>query len=187
MRAAFAIWEATSPTSANPDSLFEVSRILAHAGVLFTRAGVAIVTWLALALWCAHANSRLRSLGAEDMHQTPVFAAVWWVIPIAHLWKPYQVVREIWKASALLTEDYQSVGSVLLPVWWIAHLSATITGRVGARLEIAADRAPAPANTHEVASALSALGAVSAVLASICCVLIVVQVTARQRRASMAH
>ena len=53
-------------------------------------------------LWCmwqhrAQANAILLTTGGLEF--TPGWAVGWWFIPIANLFKPFQTVRELWKAS----------------------------------------------------------------------------------------
>jgi hypothetical protein len=63
-------------------------------GVLFI---TTIVFWC---VWQHHAQYNARQFAAGPPLQfTPGWAVGWWFIPIANLWKPFQAVRELWKAS----------------------------------------------------------------------------------------
>jgi hypothetical protein len=73
---------------------------------------------VAVLCWIYRANSNARALGAASMRFTPGWAVGWYFIPIFNLWKPYQAMKEIWRASAN-PPDWQSQGrSPLLPWWW---------------------------------------------------------------------
>lgn len=66
-------------------------------------------------------------------------AVIWWFIPIAVLWKPYQVTQQIWKASnpeiKLVngTEWKNTPNSKLVKIWWFLTL-ASIFGSIAISL-----------------------------------------------------
>ena len=50
-------------------------------------------------MWIYKANKNLRSLRAAGLRFTPGWAVGWFFVPIMNLFRPYQIVSEIWKAS----------------------------------------------------------------------------------------
>ena len=59
-------------------------------------------SWCPAIAWCvwqhrAHAN--LWAFARSGLRFTPGWAVGWWFVPIASLWKPFEAVRELWKAS----------------------------------------------------------------------------------------
>ena len=44
------------------------------------------------------ATKNIHSFRTKEV-TSPRMAAIWWLIPIAFLWKPYRVTQQIWKAS----------------------------------------------------------------------------------------
>lgn len=80
--------------------------------IIFVVSGILILKWI------FRANYNARQLGASEMVFTPGWSIGWYFIPIANLWKPYQAMKEIWKASSNPQSwSSQSVSS-LLPWWW---------------------------------------------------------------------
>lgn len=71
------------------------------------------------------ASRNARALGATDMSHSPASAVFWFAVPIANLWRPYQVVRELWLASTPRPGGPWSQARVspLLPAWWAAWLA----------------------------------------------------------------
>jgi hypothetical protein len=79
----------------------------------------------------------------ERLRFTPGWAVGWWFVPFANLVKPFQTVRELWKASDPGAPDWW--GSETLPVigwWWGGYVvfnildgiaGAYIRSRVGHR------------------------------------------------------
>jgi hypothetical protein len=58
-----------------------------------------VVLIVLFCIWIYRANSNARQLGATDMQFSPGWSVGWYFIPIANLWKPYQAMCEIWRAS----------------------------------------------------------------------------------------
>jgi len=102
--------------------------------LLFVAAGVAILMWI------YRANTNARALGATSMRFTPGWSVGWYFIPIANLWKPYQAMKEIWKASANPRNPNAAQRSPLLPWWWGLWIGSGILGNAVFRLSIAAEK-----------------------------------------------
>ncbi|MEU9040466.1 MULTISPECIES: DUF4328 domain-containing protein [unclassified Kitasatospora] len=88
--------------------------------VLVVAAGVVFLAWL----WRARINAE--SLGGPSSQRR---ARGWtvgsWITPVANLWIPYQVVTDIWKASA----PRRSNPGPLLAAWWGAWVIGGYVGR----------------------------------------------------------
>jgi hypothetical protein len=80
--------------------------------------------------WIYRANFNARQLGAAGMQFTPGWSIGWYFIPIVWLWKPYQAMKEIWKASANpQSQDWQNQeASPLLGWWWFLWI---VSGMIG--------------------------------------------------------
>jgi len=59
-----------------------------------------LTTSVVVLVWIYGANRNAHAIGATGMRFTPGWAVGWYFIPIFNLWKPYQAMKEIWKASA---------------------------------------------------------------------------------------
>ena len=87
-----------------------------------------IVSGILILKWIYRANYNVRQLGASDMQFSPGWSIGWYFIPIAYLWKPYQAMKEIWKASSNPQSwNSQSVSS-LLPWWWFFWIVSNMAG-----------------------------------------------------------
>ena len=95
---------------------------------------VIIAMWIYRMAW----NARYFA-GASHMEYTPGWAVGWYFIPIATLWKPYQAMKEIWRAS----DDPAHMRLVSipfwLPLWWCLWLVNNILSNVSARLTFRAE------------------------------------------------
>jgi len=77
----------------------------------------AVTSVLALK-WIHRANFNARQLGAEGMRFTPGWAVGSFFIPVVNLWKPYQAMKEIWKASSSPSNWQGAPSGALLGIWW---------------------------------------------------------------------
>ena len=101
--------------------------------VIFVISGILILKWI------YRSNYNARQLGASGMKFTPGWSIGWYFIPIANLWKPYQAMKEIWKASSSPQNwSSQSVSS-LLPLWWFFWIMSSIFGNASFRLAMQAE------------------------------------------------
>lgn len=98
-----------------------------------------IVTGILILKWIYRANYNARQLGAKDMRFSPGWSVGWYFIPILSLWKPYQVMKEIWKASS--TPDNWSNAEVnsILPWWWFFWLVNSFLGQAVMRMSLRAE------------------------------------------------
>jgi len=53
----------------------------------------------------------------------------WYFVPVANLWKPYQAMKEIWKASSDPENWQDRPVSPLLPWWWLLCVVSSIIGQ----------------------------------------------------------
>ncbi|NUP07398.1 MAG: DUF4328 domain-containing protein [Polyangiaceae bacterium] len=89
--------------------------------LMVAKTAVLLVTYLTFLLFVRRANVNVRALGATSIRSTPGWAVGWFFVPIAAVWKPYQVMREIWLASAPQhrgREWWHAGTPSLLPGWW---------------------------------------------------------------------
>lgn len=92
--------------------------------VAFVNLVIVIVIGIVTLIWFYRANKNIHSFNAKDV-SSPRMAVIWWFIPIANIWKPYQVAQQIWKASdpqivlSNGTEWKKSPSSNTIKIWWL--------------------------------------------------------------------
>jgi hypothetical protein len=101
-----------------------------------TEIGLMVLSIVTFLIWVNQANKSLQHLGVEGMNFTSGWAVGWFFIPIANLFRPYQVVQELWKGSDPETPPddstawLQTPASALVGVWWGGELLSRMIGRV---------------------------------------------------------
>jgi hypothetical protein len=132
---------------------------------------------VAWCVWQHRAHANLRAFARSGLRFTPGWAVGWWFVPIASLWKPFEAVRELWKASDPGSDavSWRSIRTwPTLGWWWFCWLGSGVISAVGS-----AQRGTDLDDTirgDTIVMAALALQVVAAVLA----IAIVRQVVARQ-------
>jgi Domain of unknown function (DUF4328) len=141
---------------------------------------VEIVTVIVIfAMWIYRANYNARQLGAAGMEFTPGWSVGWFFIPIANLWKPYQAMKEIWKASAAPAHWNDQPRGVILPWWWGFFLFSNVLNQAALRLALRAETLP----QITAASTMSVVADAVDIVSSLIALVLVIQIY----RMQMAH
>lgn len=131
-----------------------LSRMINGAPITYQEAAAndhrqAIIGWLQLGLylpaaalflaWIYRAHKNLRLLNVSGLKYSPGWAVWGFFIPFLNWWRPFEVTKEIWKASDPTYRDAEGktwhqapVGS-LLPLWWALWLASGVAGWVAFR------------------------------------------------------
>jgi hypothetical protein len=94
--------------------------------------------------WIYRVNLNAKVL-APDKTISPGWAVVWYFVPFAALWKPYQAIRETWQISTDGAAWRTAAYPVLLRQWWGLWIVTNILGNVSLRLSMSHDLAGAAA------------------------------------------
>jgi Domain of unknown function (DUF4328) len=86
-------------------------------------------------VWLYKAFKNLPALGANSLEFSPGWAVGWWFVPIANLFKPYQVVSELWRESdadfdANTFLSNQVSAPSIIGWWWGLFIGGNIAGRI---------------------------------------------------------
>ena len=90
--------------------------------VLYTISYIAVV--IPFLMWIYRASKNLSALGASKQNFSPSWAVWWWFIPIADLWKPYNVTAEIWVES----HPERHRPPAWFTVWWATWIVSIVLG-----------------------------------------------------------
>ncbi|MEU5539042.1 DUF4328 domain-containing protein [Streptomyces sp. NPDC020362] len=137
-------------------------------------AGVAFIVWL----WRARINAELMS-GAAAHRRSRGWVVGGWVGPVANLWIPYQVVTDIWRASA----PRRSVPVTLVKAWWALFAAALVVKPIQWRMSSKFDSEQDVLSNANVSTLLTVLYVGAGVLV----ILIVRRITAWQTHAPVQN
>lgn len=99
-----------------------------------------LVSGVLILKWIYRANFNARQLGASGMRFTPGWSIGWYFLPVANLWKPYQAMKEIWKASSHPQDWKTQPAPALLRWWWFFLIVSNLFGYASLRIAINADQ-----------------------------------------------
>jgi hypothetical protein len=86
--------------------------------VFWTQAVIYIITAILILKWIYRANANVHELGATNMTFSPAMSVVWFFVPIMGLWKPYQAMLQIWKASYEPVNWRAAKSHPVVGIWW---------------------------------------------------------------------
>jgi hypothetical protein len=92
-------------------------------------------------LWFHQSASNLRVFKREKLQFTPGWCVGWWFIPLWNLVKPYEAMKEIWRASDpdSTNEDPDKWRNSTVPgamkTWWVCFVIGSIVGNASARVQ----------------------------------------------------
>ena len=134
---------------------------------------VLLFTAIAFLMWFHRAHKNLQSFEATGLTYTPGWAVMAFFIPIINLVRPYQVAKEVWKASGQ-PESHNENGadwvntpvSAIVQLWWGVFLTSNIVAAIGAQHFVDDDIVRGFLNATAwvaVAQAFSVIGALLAI------------------------
>jgi hypothetical protein len=103
---------------------------------------VLFATAVCFLMWFHRAHKNLPALGAGNLEYSPGWAVGGFFVPFLNLVRPFQVMREIWKASdpevdLSVPHSWLYVAtSPIIGFWWAAWLIAGFLGQIAFRLSI---------------------------------------------------
>jgi hypothetical protein len=142
-----------------------------------------ILTATVFLIWIYRTYNNLAALKVSDLAYSPEWAVGFWFIPIVNLFRPYQIVREIFTKSSV---DLVSVtgppelnqeSPVELGFWWGAFLASGFFYQISGTLYGTGDRA-----NSEYFAAFDLGGSLTAIAAGLLAIYLVREITGRQKK-----
>ena len=146
--------------------------VLIEGLVALAQFAVYIATVVLFLVWLHRAYKNLRAFGVRT-EQSSGWAVGSWFIPILNLFRPYQIVKELWIKSDLgvdFTSGFAQPGpgargTSLVGLWWAAWIVASLVDRIYFRLMMQAETPDEIAAMTPLGVASDLLTVISAVLA----------------------
>jgi hypothetical protein len=121
-----------------PEAEANDARVALLAGVSFLLLLATGIVWF---VWQSRTSKNARALGAEFMQFGP-HAWGWFFCPIINLWRPLQVLSELWRATSpddgRAAQDRGDFAPLTAPswflAWWLPWLAAGVLSQIAARL-----------------------------------------------------
>ena len=126
--------------------------------------------------WLHRAYRNVDAVDPAERHHGTGWAIGGWFVPVLTLWRPKQIVNDVWRAGTPPAHPEDRSPGVLLALWWLAFWIGNILGQVAARIGLADD-----ASTDELRGGTIAYLASDSVdiVAAVLAILTVLAVTRR--------
>lgn len=96
--------------------------------VFWVQATTYVITAFLILKWVYRANANVHELGATNMTYSPAMSVIWFFVPIMGLWKPYQAMSQIWKASDEPVNWKSAKDHPVVGIWWGLWMATVFTG-----------------------------------------------------------
>ena len=150
--------------------------------------GVALVTAVFFLTWIYRAHKNLKALGAADLSYSPGWAVGGFFVPILNIVRPYQVISEIWKASAHRARRsrgpswiYEST-PIFVTAWWGLWLFSGFLEFITATMILGAGQ-----GNEASVSRYRILSYVANIVCAALAAAVVLKITARQEEANRVN
>jgi len=116
-----------------PDAVVEASDARQQL-IGFVQLGLGLVSAVVFLMWTSAITKRLTQLGVMNMRYAPRWSVWGFIIPVVNLFRPYQVMSELWKASEVVPgpDDpwAKKPTPLIVGVWFAILILDTIVGRL---------------------------------------------------------
>ena len=95
---------------------------------------ILITSFVLLSKWF-YTSCKLNHLnGMKGLNISPRWAWLWYAIPFANLFKPYQSLKETYQASTQ-RDDWKEISVPwAFPIWWMSYLSSSFASNISFRM-----------------------------------------------------
>jgi hypothetical protein len=115
-------------TTAAADSFDAMTAVIGYVYL-----AVYAITVIAFLAWLSRSVDNVPALGGGWPKVTPRWAIGWWFVPGANLLRPYQIVKDMSRRLALVSESSRDR---LIYLWWLVWISANIAGLLPAGVKV---------------------------------------------------
>jgi len=177
-----------APGSRTPPAGITEGQILTLL-IRFLLIGVVLLTAVFFLMWIHRAHKNLTALGAAELKYSPGWAVGSFFIPVLNLFRPYQVVTEIWKASASRARRRGGINwtneqtPVFLNLWWALWLISGFLDSLSTFLVFGTGQG----QQQLIASRYRLVYDVVSISCAALAITVVLRITARQEAANLAN
>jgi len=96
--------------------------------------GLSLILAVFWCIWTVRSAQNVRAFGARGLRFSPGWAAGWYFVPFMNLFKPYQAMLEIWRATINPQNPDAAKPSRIVDAWWFLWLISNVMTNVAMRL-----------------------------------------------------
>lgn len=120
-----------SPVSFNGEDLSDFSAVASL--VALVSLAIKTVSGIVAMIWVYRAGCNTRAL-RPTLDFKPIWAIIWYFVPIAFLFKPYQYMCQIWVTAHGPKDGRYAADDRPVAIWWALFIVGSISGNIAWRL-----------------------------------------------------
>jgi hypothetical protein len=136
-----------------------------------------VATAVVFMAWFYRSYTNIEIAGGPKPRFAPIWAVFGFFVPVMNLFRPYQIMKDVLKGSALITGGSQPLSANLVTIWWVSWL----LWLVGTFCS------PLVRGAQMMSLQLVVLGNLMTLAAASCAILLVRSITTMQSRAPAAQ
>ena len=105
-------------------------------GLVFFITAIIFLIWIYKTSWICN------RIASPKMKYSPGWAVGWFFIPIANIWMPFLVMREIWKVAKNPINWQKEKSSSLVGLWWWLWILSAFLDRLGSKIIFSSSGTP---------------------------------------------
>jgi Domain of unknown function (DUF4328) len=82
--------------------------------------------FILLLAWMHHAAANAAVIAPDARRIGPLWAVIWWFIPVCNLWQPIRCMSQIWNTSVDNDANLNGPAAPPVTLWWILLLAALL-------------------------------------------------------------
>jgi len=107
----------------DPDYVPDEPAAILYALVALLALVLLVVNFILLMLWVYRTNKNTHNLPVPDLEYEPGWAVGWWFVPFANLWKPFDMMCELYNANRNPPDWHNLPRPALLWTWWAVSMA----------------------------------------------------------------
>jgi hypothetical protein len=92
-------------------------------------------------VWLHRAYKNVDAVAPEERRYKTGWAIGGWFVPFLNLWRPKQIVNDVWRAGAQPSDVEGREPGGLLLTWWLLWIATGVAGQIGTRIYLSEDTA----------------------------------------------
>jgi hypothetical protein len=149
-------------------------------GMIIMSLAVYILAIIFFISWFRRAYYNLHAIPGSSPAYAEGWAAGWWFVPVMNLFRPYQIMREIWDGTQkVITHRLDKLYSLnIIVIWWTAFIVMNVYGNITARISNSAN------NVDEllIATRLEMIGDVLTIISAFIAIIMVKRAQVLQQK-----
>ncbi|MEM6664397.1 MAG: DUF4328 domain-containing protein [Pseudomonadota bacterium] len=120
------------------DGIGGAVELVTGAGLLILVIG-ALATFVLNGTWLYRASANAQARDPDPQRISPRMAVIWFAVPIANLFMPFQGIKQIWNTTVVGRGPLTSPAPGFFALWWAGWIISDVMANISFRLSMSDD------------------------------------------------